>query len=85
MHFLDNYCIYTYTCFNILKAAGKSTGVVSTARITHASPAGAYANIANRNWENDHEVKRDTNNPDECDDIAEQLILRDPGRNINVK
>ncbi|CAL8069781.1 unnamed protein product [Orchesella dallaii] len=66
------------------QAAGKSTGIISTARITHASPAAAYSRVANRNWENDHEVKQDNNNPDECDDIAEQLILGDPGRNINV-
>ena len=31
--------------------AGLSTGVVSTARITHATPAGAYAHAPNRNWE----------------------------------
>lgn len=67
------------------KAAGKSTGIVTTARVTHASPAGTYAKIANRNWENDHEVRRDGVNSEECDDIAEQLVLREPGRNINVK
>ncbi|ODN05160.1 Membrane-bound alkaline phosphatase [Orchesella cincta] len=66
------------------QAAGKSTGIISTARITHASPAGTYARISNRNWENDHEIKQDRNNPDECDDIAEQLVFGDPGRNINV-
>ncbi|HCU85579.1 MAG TPA: alkaline phosphatase, partial [Methylophilus sp.] len=31
--------------------AGKSTGVVSTARITHATPAATYAHISNRDWE----------------------------------
>jgi alkaline phosphatase len=30
---------------------GKSVGVVSTARITHATPAAVYAKTANRNWE----------------------------------
>ena len=29
---------------------GLRTGIVSTARITHATPAGAYAHTANRNW-----------------------------------
>ena len=28
--------------------AGKSVGIVTTTRITHATPAGAYAHIANR-------------------------------------
>jgi len=31
--------------------AGKATGVVSTARITHATPAATYAHISNRDWE----------------------------------
>jgi alkaline phosphatase len=31
--------------------AGKSTGIVSTARITHATPAATYAHISNRDWE----------------------------------
>lgn len=30
---------------------GKSTGVISTARITHATPAATYAHISNRDWE----------------------------------
>jgi alkaline phosphatase len=32
--------------------AGKSTGVVSTARVTHATPASFYANVPSRNFEN---------------------------------
>lgn len=46
--------------------AGKSVGVVSTARITHATPAAAYAKTANRNWEAEA--------PEGCTDIATQLI-----------
>jgi alkaline phosphatase len=34
-------------------AKGKSTGVVTTARLTHATPAATYAHICNRNAEND--------------------------------
>ena len=33
--------------------AGKSVGLVSTARITHATPAAAYAHISVRDWESD--------------------------------
>ncbi|KAM3182323.1 hypothetical protein ACTXT7_012623 [Hymenolepis weldensis] len=33
--------------------AGKATGLVTTSRITHASPAGAFAHIAFRDWECD--------------------------------
>jgi len=35
------------------RQAGKATGVVSTARITHATPAGFYANSPQRSLEND--------------------------------
>ncbi len=52
---------------------GLSTGVVSTARLTHATPAATYAHTPSRNWESD------TNLPGKaiasgCRDIASQLI-----------
>ena len=53
----------------ILSAAGKATGIVSTARLTHATPASAYANSVDRNFE--------AKVPDGCTeqtDIATQLI-----------
>ena len=68
----------------IFKDAGKSTGVVTTTRVTHASPAGTYAHIANRDWENDVEIVSAGEDPDRCDDIAKQLVLNDPGKNIKV-
>lgn len=63
--------------------AGKSTGIVTTTRVTHASPSGNYAKIANRDWESDFDMK---NFPDtkECPDIAKQLISEKPGKDINV-
>jgi len=66
------------------QAAGKSTGIVTTTRVTHASPAGTYAHIADRDWENDHLIKSSGADPEKCDDIAEQLVLKHPGQNINV-
>jgi len=53
--------------------------------VTHASPAGTYAHIANRNWEQDDAVEAAGFDTEYCDDIAEQLMLRNPGRNINVR
>ncbi len=41
---------------SILEAAmkaGKATGIVTTARVTHASPAGCYAHVTDRHFEND--------------------------------
>ena len=45
---------------------GKSVGVVSTARATHATPAAVYAKTANRNWEAEA--------AEGCTDIAVQLV-----------
>jgi alkaline phosphatase len=52
--------------------AGLATGVVTTARLTHATPAATYAHTPNRNWENDAIVARNNGAP--CADIARQLI-----------
>lgn len=50
---------------------GLSTGVVSTARITHATPAAAYAKSADRNWEDNSDMP---SSAVACEDIASQLI-----------
>ncbi|MBS1302012.1 alkaline phosphatase [Loktanella sp. SALINAS62] len=59
------------TLSQIADDMGKSVGIVSTARITHATPAAAYAVTANRNWEDDSAL------PEDCTtqaDIAAQLV-----------
>ncbi|WP_048648985.1 alkaline phosphatase [Nitratireductor soli] len=59
------------TFAELVSAAGKSVGVISTARITHATPAGVYAKTANRDWEDN------TGLPEGCTaqkDIAAQLV-----------
>lgn len=66
---------------SILKYAqldGRSTGVVTNTRITHATPAVSYAVSGARYWEDDEEV------PDGCMDIAKQLVYGDIGRNLTV-
>ena len=35
-----------------------STGIVTTTRVTHATPASAYANSADRSWESDRDKER---------------------------
>ncbi|KAL5244726.1 hypothetical protein ACI65C_012136 [Semiaphis heraclei] len=68
--------------------AGKRTGVVTNMRVTHATPAGAYANVAQRNWECDHDVMIDELADKSCattsPDIARQLIEKETGQNLNV-
>lgn len=66
------------------QAAGKATGIVTTTKITDASPSGTYGHVANRDWECDVDVVGTGNDPDSCDDLAEQLILLEPGKNIDV-
>jgi len=50
---------------------GKSTGIVSTARITHATPAATYSKAASRGWESDDKIPESEK---DCKDIALQLI-----------
>ena len=52
---------------------GYFTGVISTARITHATPAGSYAHVPNRNWEDDSTLPIEAAKSG-CLDIARQLI-----------
>ncbi|MAS45501.1 MAG: alkaline phosphatase [Rhodobacteraceae bacterium] len=49
----------------IVHEMDKSVGIISTARLTHATPAAVYAKTAYRNWE--HSA------PEGCMDIASQL------------
>ncbi|NWG53739.1 MAG: alkaline phosphatase [Hydrogenophilaceae bacterium] len=60
------------TLFELAEAQGLSTGIVSTARITHATPAAAYAHAAHRDWENDAVAA--AGGAGACHDIARQLI-----------
>jgi alkaline phosphatase len=52
---------------------GLSTGIISTARITHATPAATYAKSADRNWEDISDMPEDAVQAG-CVDIAEQLM-----------
>ncbi|XP_034338986.2 alkaline phosphatase [Magallana gigas] len=51
---------------------GKSTGVVTTTRVTHATPAATYAHSPHRDWESDADINATLNG--DCMDIAQQLI-----------
>lgn len=66
--------------------AGKSTGLVTTTRVTHASPAGIYAHVANRVWESDYDIRKtlDEEKSSSCIDIAQQLVKSPLGQNLNV-
>ncbi|CAM4620056.1 unnamed protein product, partial [Caretta caretta] len=52
---------------------GKSVGIVTTTRVQHASPAGNYAHVVNRNWYADASMP-DAALQENCRDIAWQLV-----------
>jgi len=52
--------------------AGLSTGVVTTARLTHATPAATYAHSAHRDWESDAWLPPQARG--RCIDIARQFV-----------
>ncbi|XP_054710229.1 alkaline phosphatase-like [Uloborus diversus] len=69
------------------QAEGKSTGLVTTTRVTHATPAALYAHTPNRYWESDDKLPKDLqaeSNKEDCKDIARQLVEDNPGKNLNV-
>jgi len=61
------------TALELAEIAGLSTGVLSTARITHATPAATYAKSADRNWEDISDMPEDAVEQG-CEDIASQLV-----------
>lgn len=61
------------SALELAQLAGKSTGIVSTARITHATPAATYAKSPERGWESDGDFD-DNEAAQGCVDIAQQLI-----------
>jgi alkaline phosphatase len=71
------------TLAELAEARGLATGAVTTARLTHATPAAVYAHSPDRNWESDADM------PPEplaagCKDIARQLIEFPVGDGLEV-
>lgn len=64
--------------------AGKGTGLVTTASITDASPAGGYSHSAHRDWQSDKNLVDFNVDPKLCPDIAQQLIRAKPGSDAQV-
>ena len=59
---------------------GMSTGIVTTARVTHATPAVNYAHISNRDWEANNSLPAGAT----VKDIARQLIEFPYGDGVDV-
>jgi alkaline phosphatase len=76
------------TSIELAEIAGLSTGIVSTARITHATPGANYAKSVDRNFEDISDIKPDSNCFGVQEDIASQLIsfesrLNNAGYNVD--
>jgi alkaline phosphatase len=70
------------TILESAEQAGMATGIVSTARITHATPAANFAHIADRDWESDKDVAAACQGT--TVDIAAQLVEFAAGDGIEV-
>ena len=57
----------------LAEAHGLATGIVTTTRLTHATPAAFYAHAADRDWEDDTLLPPGLPPDASCKDIAQQL------------
>ena len=61
------------TLLDLAERLGKDTGIVTTTRITHATPAAMYAHSVERDWESNERLPQSAVE-NGCQDIARQLI-----------
>ena len=68
---------------DLAERAGMSTGIVSTARLTHATPAAVYGHSFSRGWEHDTSMGKE-GGENGCTDLATQLINYSAGDGIDI-
>jgi alkaline phosphatase len=71
------------TLGELAERRGKATGIVTTSRLTHATPAAVYAHSAERDWESDRFMP-DQATREGCRDIAYQLAHFSSGDGLDV-
>mgnify|MGYP001828618543 CR=1 FL=1 len=71
------------TFAEIVLSSGKSLGIVTTTRVTHATPATVYARTPERDWESDAYLPESASAAG-CRDIATQFISLAPGEGPNI-
>ncbi|MFI0846634.1 alkaline phosphatase [Mesorhizobium sp. IMUNJ 23232] len=71
------------TLWEMAETLGMSTGAITTARLTHATPGATYAHIADRDWESDAEMTPEAV-AGGCVDIARQLVEMKYGDGLEV-
>ncbi len=85
---IENNCAATapfkvQSLFGIAEDKGYATGIVSTATITHATPASTYAHTAQRDWEVDANMPEAAKQAG-CTDIARQMVDWPHGNGLEV-
>lgn len=65
------------------KERGLAAGVVTTARVTHATPATVYSHVPHRDWESDAHLPEEALEHG-CHDIARQLVEWPHGGGLDV-
>ena len=71
------------SALELAETIGLSTGIVTTTRLTHATPAAAYAHVPEREWESDRNLSQEARH-NGCADIASQLIEFPYGNGVEV-
>jgi alkaline phosphatase len=71
------------TILELAEARGLSTGVVSTTRVTHATPAACYSHSVHRDWGSDSNLPADAK-AGGVKDIARQLVEFPIGNGLEV-
>ena len=76
----------TKTLLEYAEESGKSTGIISTARLTHATPGACYAHTADRDWESDADILSRSKEAYDAKfpDIARQMIEMKYGDGLEV-
>lgn len=71
------------TLFEEAEERGLATGIVTTSRITHATPASAFGHAPHRDWEDDTGLPEDARAAD-FPDLARQLVEFSAGDGLDV-
>jgi alkaline phosphatase len=71
------------TLWELAAASGMATGVVTTTKVTHATPAATFSHSADRNWENDTIMAKAPGTA-ACVDIARQMVESPYGNGPDV-
>ena len=77
---------HVYSIAKWAQESAKAAGVVTTTRITHASPAGVYASTSDRDWEDNTPIEKTCKDVKNFNvkDIAQQLVYNEVSKNLRV-